>query len=124
MLERERLTPQAWVPVHHYEERGVVFVSCPHFQRAELDMFRDVLARFYILRHPGASPTHYVVQAPLRSSNTLHQKPDATSAATLLRNRSMFALYVHVRDARLHTVLKDYFMLLYPRLSIAIRLLL
>ena len=29
MLERERLTPQGWVPIHHYEKRGVVFVSCP-----------------------------------------------------------------------------------------------
>ena len=123
MLERERLTPQAWVPIHHYEERGIVFVSCPRFQRAELDMFRDVLARFYILRHPGVSPTHYVVQAPLRSSNTLYKNLMPQALRRFLEIEACLSC-MYMRDARLHTVLKDYFMLLYPKLSIAVRLLL
>ena len=123
MLERERLTPQGWVPIHHYEERGVVFVSCPRFQRAELDMFRDVLARFYILRHPGASPTHYVVQAPMRASNVLHKNLMPQALRRFLEIEACLPC-MYTRDARLHTVLKDYFISLYPKLSIAIRLLL
>ena len=28
LLDLERLTPQSWVPKHHFDERGVVFVNC------------------------------------------------------------------------------------------------
>ena len=123
MLERERLTPQAWVPLHHYEERGVVFVSCPRFQRAELDMFRDVLARFYILRHPGVSPTHYVTRAPMRAANVLHKNLMPQALRRFLEIEACLPV-MRTLDARVYTVLKEYFVVLYPKLAIAIRLLL
>ena len=123
LLDLERLTPQSWVPKHHFDERGVVFVNCPRFRRAELDMFRDVLARVYMMKHPGATPTHYVSHAPLRSSNVLAKNLMPGALRRFLEVEACLTC-LSTTHIRLSIVLKHSFMRIYPKLAIAIRLLL
>ena len=122
ILTSEQFIMLTWVPPHLFDE-GVVFVSVPTDRGDALCVFRDVIARVYMLRNPCLSRVHYVLTSPLRSVYALrkHQVRDALSR--FLEIESTLVVLGEV-NATIRDVLVLFFMKMYPSLAISIRVLL
>ena len=122
LLTSEQFIILTWVPPHLFEE-GIVFVSVPTDRGDALCVFRDVIARAYMLRNPCLSRVHYVLTSPLCSVYALrkHQVRDALSR--FLEIESALTVLEEV-NATVRDVLVLFFMKTYPSLAISIRVLL
>ena len=122
LLTSEQFIILTWVPPYLFEE-GIVFVSVPTDRGDALCVFRDVIARAYMLRNPCLSRVHYVLTSPLRSVYALrkHQVRDALSR--FLEIESALTVLGEV-NATVRDVLVLFLMKVYPSLAISIRVLL
>ena len=122
LLTSEQFIILTWVPPYLFEE-GIVFVSVPTDRGDALCVFRDVIARAYMLRDPCLSRVHYVLTSPLRSVYALrkHQVRDALSR--FLEIESTLTVLGEV-NATVRDVLVLFLMKVYPSLAISIRVLL
>ena len=122
LLTSEQFIILTWVPPYLFEE-GIVFVSVPTDRGDALCVFRDVIARAYMLRNPCLSRVHYVLTSPLRSVYALrkHQVRDALSR--FLEIESTLTVLGEV-NATVRDVLVLFLMKVYPSLAISIRVLL
>ena len=122
ILTSEQFIILTWVPSYLFEE-GIVFVTVPTDRGDALCVFRDVMARVYMLRNPCLSRVHYVLTSPLRSVYALrkHQVPDAL--LRFLEVESALTVLGEV-NATIRDVLVLFFKKTYPSLAISIRVLL
>ena len=122
ILTSEQFIMLTWVPPHLFDE-GVVFVSVPTDRGDALCVFRDVIARVYMLRNPCLSRVHYVLTSPLRTVYALRKHQVRDALLRLLEIESALVVLGEV-NATIRDVLVLFFMKMYPSLAISIRVLL
>ena len=122
LLTSEQFMLELWLFPGNFDA-GVVYVTLPNNRGTELDVFRDVIARVYMLRNPCMRRVHYVLTAPLRNARAMSRHQEEDAADRFLEIESLLGAlgeaHADVRD-----IVLTFYKRLYPDLAIAIRILL